>query len=276
MIWATLAAGSLVLSPALAAPAKTNTTTTKSAKAPAKQAPSQAKATKKKVPTVSLLSNVLASKTVRACVRTDVPPFGYFQGRTLQGFDISLAEEIVNAMSIRFQTNLSLKWVVIRASARVSALQRGSCDFVIAAFSKTAARQKAIDFTKVYYKTNKVIIKKNGESQDPPVVGMVRSTTGGAVGNNNAIIAKFSSYGDILYTMQQKLVDYVVTDAPIGRYMCKQSQGAYRVHRILPQVEAYSVGVPKGQKAWLQELDKAIHVLQQSGRLALLHKKWLD
>jgi polar amino acid transport system substrate-binding protein len=229
----------------------------------------------KTVPVVDRLQHILSSQTVRVCVRTDVPPFGFFQGRMLQGFDVALAQEIVTGLSIRFQKTLKLHWVVIRASGRVSGLQKGHCDMVLAAFSKTAARAKQVAFSHVYYKTRKAVLKKRGTLSPQPIIAMVRQTTKAPLQVKGAIVSTFYSYSDILHTMKQALVDYVVTDAPVGRWMVKQSGALYRLDRLLTQSEQYAVGVARGQVSWLREINRVLKQLERTGRLAFLHGKWL-
>lgn len=222
-----------------------------------------------------LLKSVLSSRAIRVCIRTDIPPFGFFSGKTLAGFDVALASELTTALSIRFRKQLRAKWIVIRAAGRVGVLRKGICDMVIAAFSKTKSRMKHIAFSDVYFKTHKVLLKKVGTISSVPIVAQVLRTTQATLKLPKAMYSSFYSYSDVLYTMRQKLVDYVVTDAPIGRFMVRQSRQAYTLHTTLKDSEYYSVGVPKGQSKWLNAINDAIRQIKRSGRLKFLEKKWL-
>ncbi len=227
-------------------------------------------------PADSMLSNILQSRTVRVCVRSDIPPLSYFKGETLQGFDIALAKQLVARISIRFRTHLRTQWVIIKAAERVPNLQKGLCDMVTAAFSVTKARAKKVAFTKTYYQTNKVVLRKKYNLSSAPVIATVRSTTQGAFSLPHAVQSSFLSYSDILYTMRQELLDYVITDYPIGLFLVRHSDAKYQIHRTLKNQESYSVGVNLSHKHLLAELERALEFLKTSGQLGYLQRQWLQ
>lgn len=230
-----------------------------------------------KAPSGSLLHDILKSRTLRVCVRADIPPFGYFRGQRLSGFDVSLAKEISTHLSIRYRTSLRIQWVIIRAPERISSLQQDQCDFVVAAFSKTAARAKLVAFSNVYFQTRKVLISKRfGASTDSPVLALIRSATPGSVKLKNPIISFFRSYNDILYTMHKQLVDHVVTDQPTGLYLVRQSNNAYKIDQILTGQEHYAIGINKKHSHLRDEINRCLQSLTSSGRLAFLLRKWVD
>ncbi|HAA57404.1 MAG TPA: hypothetical protein DCE42_21745 [Myxococcales bacterium] len=219
----------------------------------------------------SLLRNILTSQMTRICIRTDVPPFGYFKGVTLSGFEIALAKELVTSISIRYNRKLKIQWIVIRAPERISSLQKGRCDFTLAAFSKTATRAQKITFSDVYFQTNKVLIGR-AQASESPIVALVRRTTPGKINFKNAMFSYFMSYSDILYTMQQSLVDYVITDHPMGLYLVRQSKSGYKIQKTLEGSEQYAVGLAKGSTHLLKEVNIALSQLRKSGRLAYLKR----
>ncbi|MEM1007765.1 MAG: transporter substrate-binding domain-containing protein, partial [Myxococcota bacterium] len=98
----------------------------------------------------SHLSKILASQIIRVCVRSDTPPFGYFLKRRLMGFDVDLAEQLIQKISTYYKKNLSIDWTIVTAGSRILSLQQKSCDMVIATFSYTLARSKLIRFSKIY------------------------------------------------------------------------------------------------------------------------------
>lgn len=257
------------------APASRPAAKAKAAKAPAK--PATRKSSLAPIaPADSMLSNILQSRTVRVCVRSDIPPLSYFKGETLQGFDIALAKQLVARISIRYRTHLRTQWVIIKAAERVPNLQKGRCDMVVAAFSKTKARAKKVAFTQMYYQTNKVVLRKKYNLSSAPVIATVRSTTQGAFSLPHAVQSSFLSYSDILYTMRQELVDYVITDYPIGLYLVRHSDAKYQIHRTLKNQESYSVGVNLSHKHLLAELERALTFMKTSGQLGYLQRQWLQ
>lgn len=269
--------------PVFAAP-NTKAPATRPVAAPTKAAPTKAKEVKPKArtkavpkpPADSMLANILQSRTVRVCVRSDIPPLSYFKGETLSGFDIALAKQLVARLSIRHRTHLRTQWIIIKASERVPNLQKGRCDMVVAAFSRTAERAKKVAFTQVYYSTNKVVLSKKYNLSSAPVIATVRSTTQGAFSLPHAVQSSFLSYSDILYTMRQELVDYVITDYPIGLYLARRSDNKYKIYRTLRNQESYSVGVNLSHKHLLKELKLALTFLKQSGQLGYIQRQWIQ
>ena len=98
------------------APAK-RAPTTQSQTPPLYSLDSAAQPTPKTVPT---LGRILQSQHLRVCVRSDVPPFGYFSASGLTGFDIGLATEIAVRLSIDYKKNLHIDWTVYPRRVLVS------------------------------------------------------------------------------------------------------------------------------------------------------------
>ncbi len=243
-------------------------------------APATQRATKTTIPVAmppqnSMLYNIILSRTARICVRADIPPLGYFKGETLSGFDIALAKAVVMGLSLRYKRNISPQWIMIRAADRIPSLRKGQCDFVVAAFSKTAARAKQVSFSQIYYTTSKVVLSRKSKISSAPVVARVSKTTKGSFSIPNAVYSSFMSYNDILYTMRQKLVDYVITDYPIGLFLVRHSHASYKLFRTLPNQEHYSIGVNQKHTYLLQEINQILTQLKQTGRISYLRRHWL-
>ena len=274
-----LTAALLSLAPALAlaGPAKTPQSK-KALVAAAASKPAARKATTNSAanpPLRSMLRNIVLSRTLRVCVRSDIPPFGYFKGETLTGFDIALAKEIAMGLSIRYQSNIHPQWVVIKAADRIPNLQKNQCDLVVAAFSKTLQRSKVVSFSSIYHKTTKVVLSRKQNISSSPVVARVRKTTPGSFKVPNAVYSSFLSYSDILYTMRQNLVDYVITDQPIGLYLVRHSKGSYKVFKHLKNQAHYAIGVHKQHQHLLKEINTILAHLKSTGRLNFLRRQWM-
>ncbi|MCB9640630.1 MAG: amino acid ABC transporter substrate-binding protein [Myxococcales bacterium] len=225
------------------------------------------------VPEESVVHDILSSKTLRICTRSDIPPFGYFRDTQLVGLDIELARELVAWFSIRYKTHIRAQWVVIRAADRIPYLQRSLCDVVVASFSKNAARAKQIAFSSVYFRTHKAVLARS-KAGDAPIIGLVRGATAPQTAFKGASFAYFYSYSDIVYAMKRSMLDYVVADAPMARYMLRMAGKVYRWERELEQTESYAIGVHKKHTFLQRELDLALSQLTQQGRLAWLKRRW--
>lgn len=220
------------------------------------------------------LGRILNNQAIRVCVRTDVPPFGYFSNTGLTGFDIDLAKQIAVQLSIFYKKNLLISWISIHANARIKSLQNNHCDMVIAAFSYTKSRAKQIAFTKRYLKTDKVIVSNTQITRKQPIIALVRGTTNSAKGLKGQI-KRYNSYKEIIFAMEQGDVDYIVADRPIALHMIRSVTKSFRIVRALPQTELYGIGVRRNHPHLLSAINRALDALARSGRLAYLHRQWL-
>jgi len=83
------------------------------------------------------------------------PPFNYFQGSKLTGFEVELAEAMVKKMG------LALEWKALSFDALLAGLRQDRWDMVIASFGITDERSKAVSFTNPHYCSGGVIVSKD-------------------------------------------------------------------------------------------------------------------
>ena len=224
----------------------------------------------------STMARVLGSMYVRACVRSDVPPFGSFSSQhSLEGLDIELANELVRQMSIDFKQVFKVEWAVVDAADRMDRLKNGACDILVANFSQTAERAKEVDMSKIYLRTDKVLVAANAITRKSPVVGHVGGTTGD-MGGIKGTAKMFHSYQQVVYDMDAGGVDYVITDRPIAEYLVRSSTKGFKITKTLAKnAEAYTVAVAKGDGTLLAAVNRALEELARQGRLALMQRRWL-
>lgn len=225
-------------------------------------------------PKGSALQRILKNQLLRVCVRADIPPFGYFQGGQLTGFDIQLAREISTQLSIDYKKNLRISWSVINAGSRIHSLVQNNCDMVVATFSITQGRARLIAFSKAYLLTHKVILRKVTIKRKTPVIALVRGTTTGGQKLKGSI-RFFRNYTEIIDAMERSEVDFAVTDKPIAAHMLRSVPQPYKILRILKQKERYGIGMNLRSKALVRAVNRALRNLARTGRLAYLQRQWL-
>lgn len=225
-------------------------------------------------PAKSNLATILRRGSLKVCVRSDVPPFGYFTSKGLVGFDIHLAKELSVQLGIYYKKTLQVNWQVIEAGERIPKLKKQSCDVVAAAFSYTAARAAQISFSEIYLETDKVAIASKNIVRKVPVIALVRGTTNYAKGLKGAV-RYFSNYKEIMQAMKNGEVDLVVADRPMARHMIRSVTKSFGLHKALRQKERYALGVNTKHKYLLQVLNRALRDLAKSGRLSHMVRKWL-
>jgi len=83
------------------------------------------------------------------------PPFNYFEGPKLTGFEIDVAEALAKRMG------LPIEWRALSFDALLAGLRQDRWDMVIASHGITEDRAKAVTFTEPHYCSGGVIIAKS-------------------------------------------------------------------------------------------------------------------
>jgi len=223
----------------------------------------------------STLDRIVKSMHVRACVRADVAPFGSFTAGGLQGLDIDLAQAITDQISIDYKQALRVQWVVVEAADRVKRVQDGACDILVAAFSHTKERAEKLAESRVYLRTDKVLVAANKITRKVPVIGKVGGTTGDAAGIAGTP-RTFATYQEVIQAMDGDEVDYLIVDRPIADHLIRSTNKTYRIARnVSENTESYVVAMHQGNADLVAAVDRALDDLARTGRLALIHRRWL-
>jgi ABC-type amino acid transport substrate-binding protein len=190
-----------------------------------------------------------------------VAPFASFSANGLDGFEVELASKIVEQISIDYKQPLKIDWVVVSAGERLKRLQEDSCDFLVGSLSYTPERAKEVALSKPYLKTDKVLLSAAKVTRKVPVIAKVGGTTGDA-GDIKGTERAFGTYQEIVYAIADQLI--------------RSSSKPYSVSKTLaPGAESYVAATRNGQPELLGAVNKALEDLARSGRLALIHRRWL-
>src|SRR5919197_1405574 len=79
------------------------------------------------------------------------PPFNFFRGPKLTGFEVELAEALARKMGV------AIEWRALAFDALLAGLRQDRWDMVIASFGVTEERSKAVTFTSPHYCSGGVI-----------------------------------------------------------------------------------------------------------------------
>lgn len=83
------------------------------------------------------------------------PPFNYFQGSKLTGFEIEVGEAVAAKMGLK------VEWKALSFDALLTGLRQDRWDLVIASFGITDERSKAVTFTNPHYCSGGIIVTKD-------------------------------------------------------------------------------------------------------------------
>lgn len=102
------------------------------------------------------LAEVRASGTIKIATEGATPPFNYFEGDKLTGFDVDLGTAIAKELGLK------VEWVTLAFDGLLVGLDHDRYDLVVAGHGITPERQKAVDFSTPYVCSGAAIVAKEG------------------------------------------------------------------------------------------------------------------
>lgn len=102
------------------------------------------------------LGEIRQSGTIRLATEGATPPFNYFEGEKLTGFDVDLGTALGKQMG------LSVEWVALPFDFLLVGLDQSRYDAVVAGHGITEERLKAVDFSDPYVCSGAAIVSMEG------------------------------------------------------------------------------------------------------------------
>ncbi|MBI5210214.1 MAG: ABC transporter permease subunit [Elusimicrobia bacterium] len=196
--------------------------------------------------------------------------------KLLIGFEVEIADALGEVLGVR-EEMVQNSW-----DGLVSALDRGSFDVILNGLEITPEHLGQIAMSRPYYAYTQQIVVLNDEEG----VRNVESLKGKRVGVLSASVAhrlleKMGGVDIRIYPgnvetckdLKNKRIDATVMDLPIATHYAKPDPALKFAGKPFA-VGYYGVGVRKGDKELLREVDKAIGRLIANGELKRIYKKW--
>lgn len=229
-----------------------------------------------------LLSKIKFRNKIIIGIKTDSKPFGYIEDGEIKGFDIDIAKSITKR--ILGDENLA-EFVYVTADSRISDLNSGKVDIVIATMSINSKRAGIVDFTTPYYVAGQTLLTKEGskvysiENLNNKKAGIVLGTTGEKTIHQlapNATVIGRKSYDEIFNMLKEDRVDAILADDSILYGFIMDNEG-YRITSGRYTKEYYAVALRQGKenRELKEELNKILEYMQRSGKLNRIKEKWI-
>lgn len=215
-------------------------------------------------------------------VKFDSKPFGFFENGKLQGYDIDIA----HLMAKRLLGNERLvKFVEVNPANRISKLNSGEVDLIIATMSKSSKREEVVDFSIPYFYTGQAVMVRKGSSikNIGDLNGRRVITVLGTTGEQNIrylapeiILQGYKSYQDGFNAFLAQRAEAMTTDDSIlAGFVIDHPEFV-----ILPQrytQDSYCIAFRKGNAnlSLRTEVNNAISELRRKGYLNKLKNQWL-
>lgn len=225
------------------------------------------------------LDDIKKAGKIRIAIDLGVPPYGMTDEKLQPtGLDVETAQALAKDWGLQFEH------VPTTGASRIPSLQTGKADLVISSLSYTAERAKVIDFSLGYAVLRTVIAApksvnvKSLADLDGKTVATVRGTT------HDTQLTKEGPKG-------MKLVRYEDDATEAQAFLSGQVDIFSTAEMIVPQIDKknparqvemkfvldnfkLAIGVRKGEKRLLDEVNKWIVANIKNGRLNALNKKY--
>jgi polar amino acid transport system substrate-binding protein len=205
------------------------------------------------------------------------PPFNYFQGPTLTGFEIDLADALAKKLGVR------VEWRALSFDALLAGLRQDRWDMVIASFGITDERSKAVTFTNPHYCSGGVIVTRDAaiktvkDLAGKSVVVQTGTTYLQQVQKLPGLkdVKNFPKDTDARAALSAGRADAWVTDRFVALGAVKSAGGASLHLGDFVFVEKIAMAVKKGNSSLADALNKALQEVQADGTYEAISRKYM-
>jgi polar amino acid transport system substrate-binding protein len=204
------------------------------------------------------------------------PPFNYFQGPKLTGFEIELGEAVAKKMG------LQVEWRSLSFDALLAGLRQDRWDMVLASFAITPERSKAVGFTAPHYCSGGVIVSKDPaiRSADTLRGKSVAVQTGSTYFENAkklpgiGEVKNFPQDTDARAALINGRADAWVSDLFVVKASQQSNPGAGLKVGTFLFVEKIAAAIGKGNTSLSLAYDKALSEVMADGTYRSLSEKY--
>lgn len=222
------------------------------------------------------LASIKKSGVLVAGTEGAYPPFNYFKGPTLTGFEVELVELLARKLGVK------VEWRALAFDALLPALQQDRFDVAVSSFGITPARQKAVDFSAPYYCSGgQIVARPDGPTTAADLAGKVvavqiGTTYAEAVKKISAITeAKtFPRDTDAQQNLVAGRVDAWVTDRFVAMDIMIRNPGLPLKAGDLLFTEKIAFAVKKGDNGLRQAIDQALTETLADGSYRALSERY--
>lgn len=237
---------------------------------------------KKKEAEIDDLQQIMNRGKIIVGVRNDTAPFGFIDNNgNLCGLDIDLARHIAK---IIFGDESKIEFVPVTASNRISKLNSGEVDILIATMSVTDQRQMVVRFTVPYYIAGQAIMVRSSSTatslrdfRGKRLIVVYGSTSERNLRTNvpNVEVVGFKTYDEAFNALKNGVAEGIVADDTILLARAYTDKSL----KILPQrysEEPYAVAtrLEPEHSILMTKLNYILDNAQRTGKLRSLREKW--
>ncbi len=224
------------------------------------------------------LEDIQTSGVLRVGIALTGEPIGFRDADNQPvGYDVVVADRLAAALGVKLQVT------EVDGAARITMLQAGQIDVVIANLTATLERAKAIDFTIPYLKTGLKLLTRAGSGVKTLrdlagrkiIVG--RGTTGETMVKRDVPTAQLvyteTFAPQAILLLRQQRADAAIEDSSLIDFAAKQNPGLVSLAESYTS-DAEALGVKKGDPEFLRFLDMFVSMYISSGAYQANYQRW--
>ncbi len=206
------------------------------------------------------------------------PPFNFFRGPTLTGFEVDVAEALAKKMGV------AVEWRALAFDALLVGLRQDRWDMVIASFAVTPERSKAVTFADPHYCSGGVVVAKN------PAIRTARDLAGKVVAVQTGTtylanvqklagvreVKNFPRDTDARSALVSGRVDAWVTDRFVAKSAVEADPGAGLAIGDFVFVERIAPAVQKGNASLARAINEALRGIMADGTYEAISRKYVN
>lgn len=219
---------------------------------------------------------------IKIAVFDSNPPFGYVDEETKQivGLDVDYANAIAKAL------NVNVKFVPTNPANRLPLLNSQKADLIVANFTVTQERAKAVDFSVPYFATGQKFIAKKGVLKTPDDlknlrIGADKGTVMEITLREQYPTAKVISYDDTPFAfaaLRNGIVQAITQDdAKLVGLLANvpaEQREAFEISPFSITQEYQAVGIPKGETRLKDKVNEVLLELEKKGEAVTIYDRW--
>ena len=211
---------------------------------------------------------------IRIGIKFDQPGLGFKKSGTYVGFDVDVAKYIAKKLGY---SEDQIIWKEAPSKQREAMIQNGDVDMILATYSITDERKKAVSFAGPYFVAGQDLLVRADDTSITGPESLDGKNLCSVTGSTSAqkIKDQFASgvnlveqggYAECVTYLESGQVDAVTTDDIIlaGLAATDANQGKFKVVGNTFTTERYGVGIPKGSDS-CEEINEAITEMKESG-----------
>ena len=210
---------------------------------------------------------------IRIGIKFDQPGLGFKKSGTYVGFDVDVAKYIAKKLGY---SEDQIIWKEAPSKQREAMLQNGDVDMILATYSITDERKKAVSFAGPYFVAGQdLLVRKDDDSIKGPedlngkrLCSVTGSTSAATVKEKFASevqLMEQPGYAECATALFSGIVDAVTTDDIILAGLASASRGRLKVVGEPFTQEYYGVGIRKGDTELATKINFAIAEMINNG-----------